>query len=355
MTTPRTLILLLAVTACAPSIADLPLADTDDTVTTGGTDTDVAGPDDGPISAPDADGVRTAHLDATSDDAWVYVDLDGHALVSASASWSIALQRSNIMVNGGVSGDAGVEVAWSATPFAEVEEAPARGWTTDTADANADGVPEFALAWYDYDTNTHVLTPKPGTWFVRTTGGHTVALEIVDYYDDAGTSAMPTLRYREVEDAGVGEPEAHTLVVDASSATDLVYVSLADAAPVAAPADPLADLSWDLAFRRTTIQLNGGVHGAGAGEAVTLADGTLWADVTEVPTDGWTTDVEPPGPYQDGTALESWYDYDPSTHSVSAPGRLHVVRDASGAAWKFSVTAWDDGAFTVRFVSLEAR
>lgn len=355
MNTPRSLLLLLAASACAPSIADLPLDDTDEDTQVSGGDTDDTSADDGPISDADSDGVRTAHVDATSDSAWVYVDVDANTLVGASEAWSLGFQRSNIMLNGGVSGDAGVEVAWSASAFADATDAPTTGWTTDAADANDDGVPEYALAWYDYDEATHVLTPKAGTWFVRTAGGHTIAVEILDYYDDAGTSAMPSFRYKPVDDAGVSMPEEHTLGVDASSATDFVYVSLATAGTISPPVDPANSLAWDLAFRRTTIQLNGGVNGSGAGEAVTLPDETVWEDVTEAPADGWTQDVAPPSPYQDGTALESWYDYNPSTHAVSAPGRIHVVRDAAGDAWKFSVTSWTDGAFTVRFAALEAQ
>lgn len=354
MNSPRSLWLLLTASACAPSIADLPLNNTDGAVdTTQNSDSDEPATPGGPIGAPDSAGVRAAHLDATSESAWVHVDLDTHTIVDETAAWTLAFRRSEIMVNGGVSGDGPVEVAWSDLPFDSAAAAPGSGWTTDLADQDLNGVPEYALAWYDYDPSTHVLTPKAGTWFVRTAGGGTIALEMLGYYDAAGTSGMPSFRYKPVVDDGVSVPAEHTLDLDASSATDFVYVSLASASVVTTPADPVADLGWDLAFRRTTIRLNGGVNGGGQGEALTMPDGTLWEDVTAAPQDGWSSDVTPPSPYQDGTALATWYNYDMATHAVSASGRIHVVRDAHQDAWKFTVVSWTNGQVSVRFAALD--
>ena len=51
--------------------------------------------------------------------------------------------------------------------------------------------------WYAYDSETHVLTPHPGTWLVRSTGGAIFPLQIVRYYDDAGSSAVFELTWGE--------------------------------------------------------------------------------------------------------------------------------------------------------------
>ncbi|MEM6640723.1 MAG: PKD domain-containing protein [Pseudomonadota bacterium] len=64
----------------------------------------------------DDDGAATQLLDATSNDDWVYFDLDTFSVVSPVDSlndptWDIAVQRFKIKVNGGVSGSGGVTVS----------------------------------------------------------------------------------------------------------------------------------------------------------------------------------------------------------------------------------------------------
>ena len=55
-------------------------------------------------------------------------------------------------------------------------------------------------------------------------------------------------------------PVEGTITVDAS--TDWAYLSLADET-VVAPADPTDSGAWDIAFQRTSVQLNGGEAGPG--------------------------------------------------------------------------------------------
>ena len=54
--------------------------------------------------------------------------------------------------------------------------------------------------WYAYDVTTHVLTPKPRVFVVRTTDGNLVKVAIERYYDGAGGSGHPTLRYERIEE-----------------------------------------------------------------------------------------------------------------------------------------------------------
>lgn len=54
-----------------------------------------------------------------------------------------------------------------------------------------------------------------------------------------------------------------TLSLNASSATDFVYISLADGGSVVQPSDPTTSTDWDLAIRRYSAKLNGGVAGPG--------------------------------------------------------------------------------------------
>jgi hypothetical protein len=146
------------------------------------------------------DGTSTTVVDATSETAWIYVDLETGAKVAEPDAWDLRFQRTHISANGGVSGTGGVEIAEVAgAAFAQVTTAPASGYVTDAADANGNGIPEYAFdqngTWYDYNVTTHVLTPKPVVYVVKTDGGSTVKLEIQQYYDQAGTSGWLTFHW----------------------------------------------------------------------------------------------------------------------------------------------------------------
>ncbi|MCB9766290.1 MAG: HmuY family protein [Alphaproteobacteria bacterium] len=146
--------------------------------------------------------VTTTCADATDESAWVSYDLDGAAFTEDDA-WDLGIQRYHVRLNGGVSGDAGVEAAWvEAASLDAVTEAPADGWRTDEADADADGVPEYAFGdWYDYDPATHLLSPKARVWVVRSGEGALWKLRITGYYDDAGSGGHPCFEWAALEGA----------------------------------------------------------------------------------------------------------------------------------------------------------
>ena len=52
-----------------------------------------------------------------------------------------------------------------------------------------------AITWYTYDETTHILTPREGVWWIRTTAADDVELVIHSYYDEWGTSARFTLSW----------------------------------------------------------------------------------------------------------------------------------------------------------------
>lgn len=147
-----------------------------------------------------ADGTYTTVIDATSMTDWIYVDFATGAEVDAAAAWDLRFQRFHISTNGGISGQGGVEVAPIANAtFAAVTAAPATGFLVDTDDTDGNGIPDYAFdqgdRWYDYDVSSHVLSPRPTVWVVKTDGGAALKLEITKYYDDAGTAAWFTLHW----------------------------------------------------------------------------------------------------------------------------------------------------------------
>lgn len=141
------------------------------------------------------DGSYVTLVNSTSEMEWIYGDFKTGMESTTSGAWDLRFQRSHISTNGGVSGEGGVEVAPVAgVSFAQVTSPPASGWVSDAADG------EYAFeqgdGWYDYNLMTHVLTPKPLVWVVKLNGGGAIKLEIMKYYDAAGTPGWFTLHWR---------------------------------------------------------------------------------------------------------------------------------------------------------------
>jgi hypothetical protein len=188
----RTLAIILALAGCAESIRpDRP--DGGPTV-----DATFIGPF-GTVTNPD--GTFTTRVDASSTEAWLYGDFETTAAVTEADAWDLRFQRFHISTNGGISGTGGVEViALTGVPFEALFTPPASGYVSDAPDGDdANMEPDYAFeqgeGWYAYDQETHVLTPRPLVWVVKTAGGSTIKLELLGYYDDAGTAGFLTFRW----------------------------------------------------------------------------------------------------------------------------------------------------------------
>ncbi len=112
------------------------------------------------------------------------------------------------------------------------------------------------------------------------------------------------------------------------------------------PVADSASTEWDLAFKSTTILVNGGASGPGMGGAVVLAD-TSFAAVTEAPpadsfaVDRGTDKRETAIP---GGAGNGWYAYDFATGIVSPRPAVLVVRTADGGYAKVQIESYYKGA-----------
>lgn len=197
------LLFALALTACAE---DLQLQQPEDTLTEpsrpDGSDSYSAQPrwfevlDSSPENF-------TVQIDATDITVWRAVDLHGRRGIGVLGEidddrWHIAASRMNLAVNGGTSGPGEVEAVFvEGAGFESLDQAPAEGWLTDTVEVEEERSSEgYAMGdWYDYDPQTHVLTPRDGVFVVRTEAGDLV-LQFLSYYDDAGNSGFLTVRWR---------------------------------------------------------------------------------------------------------------------------------------------------------------
>ena len=148
-------------------------------------------------------------IDATDSTVWTYFDLESRSIVSPAdpanaEDWDLAFQRYVIAVNGGVSGNGGVEVLEVAGMFSDFEnvvEVPADGtWSTDAEDADGDGKPEYVFqTWFDYDISTHVLTPADIVYLVRTVEGNPFRFRILHYYSPEGESGYMNIEFDQIE------------------------------------------------------------------------------------------------------------------------------------------------------------
>jgi hypothetical protein len=157
----------------------------------------------------EADGSFASAVNATSMQDWVYFSLrdlseSTPAVPEQSNGWDLGFQRSNVKLNGGTSGAAGVSVRAVTGPFDSVLEAPLDGYIADAEDMDRDGSPDYAFSagdgWYAYDSATHRLTARETVFVVQTQGAH-FKLQFSGYYDSAGTPGVPQFRW-----ARLGQP-----------------------------------------------------------------------------------------------------------------------------------------------------
>src|SRR5262249_33831268 len=111
-------------------------------------------------------------------------------------SWDIAVKRPLIRVNSGDSGPGSVSTAFLPDrSFADVGSADIANATFSTerwfdAECNAQTDPSGAVkttffGWYDYDQQSHALSPHTGTFLVRDGQAHVFKLAIETYYAEA--------------------------------------------------------------------------------------------------------------------------------------------------------------------------
>lgn len=135
----------------------------------------------------------------------------------------------------------------------------------------------------------------------------------------------------------------HT-TVDATDATAWIHLDLETRAQVDV-AEPQASDAWDLGFSRFNITINGGVSGPGGMEAIVI-EGALLEDVNAVPDGAWVTDAADGDDDNDDpdTVFAQWYDYDFTTHVLSARPVVYVVRTVEGGHFAIAVDDYYDDA-----------
>ncbi|PID38356.1 MAG: hypothetical protein CSA24_00180 [Deltaproteobacteria bacterium] len=338
---------LLSLTACAPDLrGDQPL---------------VTPPKARIATTDNGDGTFTTHVNATSDERWVYLDLATGREVEvadpqASPAWDLGFQRFQIKSNGGISGEGDVAVAiLRDQAFDTLKEAPKDGYVVDAVDSDDVGVTDdlaFLIdgAWYSYDVKTHTLTARKTVYVVRTQAGRYVKIQLLAYYDDVGTSGHLRFRWAELDPPSGALPnDAFTL--DASGGA-WVYYRVAEGEVVVS--DPLTD-AWDLAFRGAHIKTNGGTSGPGHA-AAKVAKASAYSAVATADTLGYQADTTDGGatPVSGNPVLGGWHQLDLQTQQPKTKGETYLLRRQAGSRYgKLTVLRYEAGLYTLRVAPVE--
>ena len=135
-------------------------------------------------------------VDATDPDRWARFSFRLGALVADAGprDWDLAFRRFRILANGGrgFQGEGGI-LDLGAVPFDAVAVVPDAGYLPN--EGVADPTNAAVAQWYRYGFFSHVLTPKPHVWAVRTAEGRYAKLEILSYYCEGGGPGCLTFRY----------------------------------------------------------------------------------------------------------------------------------------------------------------
>lgn len=301
------------------------------------------------------DGTFTTTANASSKEIWVYMDLETGEEVdvsnpSTSDDWDIAFQRFRIILNGGVNGNGGVEVAvLEGAGFGAVTDAPGDGYTTDEDDGEDEGeIPDDAIRIgptsetgpWAYDIETHELSGSGAVFVVKSVEGNFFKLEFLEYYNDVGDAGYVEMHWAQLgSQLGPGE-----MLVS----WDRGYTYLSIENGVVSIDDPETSLDWDLGVRFVGWQTNGGEERAGSAGALDAGDVGFDA-VTEAPTVGYAQDATIPYPGPPGSpdfsgnpVATEWFAYDQSTHEATPLDKTILVRGARGNYGKLRILTYDE-------------
>jgi hypothetical protein len=130
-------------------------------------------------------------------DGFTYFDFSRGSVVESPSrlGWDLAFQRFNILANGGpdFAGQGGI-LDLGAGSLDSLTVVPTSGYAANTAGRE---VSNAATAdWYEYSWTSHVLSPKPKLFAVRTADGRYAVFEILSYYCPTAQAGCTTIRYR---------------------------------------------------------------------------------------------------------------------------------------------------------------
>lgn len=141
-------------------------------------------------------GPEQVTVDARDPGRWRYFSFANGSVIESPGpfDWDIAFRRFQVIANGGTgfAGVAGI-LDLGDVPFDSVRLLPDTGYVTTTV--RSDSVNSAVQRWYAYSFLSHLLSPKPRTYAVRTADGRYAILRFVGYYCPGAQPGCVTFQY----------------------------------------------------------------------------------------------------------------------------------------------------------------
>jgi hypothetical protein len=141
-------------------------------------------------------GPELVTIDATDSRRWQFFSFAQRSVVPhpGPRDWDLAFRRFQVIVNGGAgfAGDGGA-LDLGDLDFDDVLAVPVSGYIGTTA--RSDSTNPAIARWYRYSFTSHLLTPRPRVYAIRTADGRYAKLEFVGYSCPGAEPGCVTLRY----------------------------------------------------------------------------------------------------------------------------------------------------------------
>ena len=130
-------------------------------------------------------------------DGFAYFDFSSGSVVESPdpLGWDLAFQRFTILANGGpdFAGQGGI-LDLGDISFDSLTSVPTNGYAVNTSGSEVSNA--ATTQWYEYSWTSHVLSPKPKVFAVRTADSRYAVFQILSYYCPAAQAGCMTIRYR---------------------------------------------------------------------------------------------------------------------------------------------------------------
>ena len=289
---------------------------------------------------------------------------------SNSTKWDIAFNATTIIVNSGISGPGTVSAqVVSETSFANLKDAPETGYAVDSKDVNNKTLLAImsgtGKGWYVYNSvnhgGPHSITPIADRIIVvKLADGRYAKIQILNYYKGApqnipvigsatydGIGAYYQFKYLISDAASTHVSSIVTGVKSLYAAGKRYQFFNFASADTVAVADS-ATVKWDVAFKGTTILVNGGgASGVSTVNAQVISE-TSFDGLTTAPATGYAADASSLKAIKTGSG-NGWYSYNSINnappHSITPiADRIIVIKLADGRYVKLQILNYYKGA-----------
>jgi hypothetical protein len=141
-------------------------------------------------------GPELVTIDATDASRWQFFSFAQRSVVPRPGprDWDLAFRRFQVIVNGGAgfAGDGGA-LDLGDLDFDDVLSVPVSGYVGTAA--RSDSANAAIGRWYRYSFTSHLLTPQPRVYAIRTADGRYAKVQFAGYYCPGAEPGCVTLRY----------------------------------------------------------------------------------------------------------------------------------------------------------------